>query len=61
VFCLFFKDIEPVLSELEISENEKKLMNHNDLGDGSTEGKLQHCHFSQSYLCSNYAYAYAFG
>jgi hypothetical protein len=49
-FFIFLKDIEPVLSELETSENQKKLMNCNDLSEGSTEGKLQHCHFNQSYF-----------
>lgn len=51
MFSLFFlKDIEPVLTELETSENQKKLMNCNDLSEGSTEGKFQHCHFTQSYV-----------
>lgn len=50
MFFLFLKGIEPVLSELEVSENQKKVMNSNDLSEGSTEGKLQHCHFSRSYF-----------
>jgi hypothetical protein len=49
-FFFFLKSIEPVLNELEISENQKKLMNYNDLTEGSTKGKLQHCHFSQRYV-----------
>jgi hypothetical protein len=39
-----------VLSELETSENQKRLMNCNDLSEGSTEGKLEHNHFGQSYV-----------
>jgi hypothetical protein len=42
---ILLKDIEPVLNEMEITENQKKIMS-NDINEGSTEGKLQHCHYS---------------
>jgi hypothetical protein len=40
------KDIEPVLNELETSENQKKIMNSDDISEGSTEGELYHYCYS---------------